>query len=112
MNYVSADLVNYIDTKMPAHVIKIAVVGPLAVRIQFDWINLEFIRFYRVERVHSSISRLKHVKPLPKTIFRQFLFGKYQNQILNTSFDLSKNHRTRSTINNSRSIRTFECTNL
>jgi hypothetical protein len=33
MNYVSADLVNYIDTKMPAHVIKIAVVGPLAVRI-------------------------------------------------------------------------------
>jgi hypothetical protein len=33
MNHVYADLVNQIDYKMPAPIIKIAVVGPLAVRI-------------------------------------------------------------------------------
>jgi hypothetical protein len=34
MNYVYANLVNHIDDKMSAPIVKIAVVGPLAVRIQ------------------------------------------------------------------------------
>ena len=42
MNDVSADLVNHIDTKMPAKAIKIAVVGPLAVRIPLDLITSNF----------------------------------------------------------------------
>ena len=95
---------------MPSPVVKIAVVGPLAVRnVPFGSSRKETRLSFRVAKVRSSISRRKLEKRSQKITFQPFPFGTHVEQEAEFIFSFRlQNYRIRNSLDEQRSISNVE----